>query len=93
MKLLHSHQLNMEKAMAYLAYLLLGLSVLELIDFGVRVTAGALGILLTIYLIQKTRSAIRVDKLNEQIKEQELWAKIEENNRNSMEKKRKKKLK
>jgi hypothetical protein len=83
----------MEKTLAYIAYSLLGLTVIELIDYSIRVTAGALGILLTIYLIQKTRSGIRVDRLNAEIKEQELWEKIESNNRLSMEKKRKKKVK
>jgi hypothetical protein len=84
---------HMEKTLAYIAYSLLGLTVIELIDYSIRVTAGALGILLTIYLIQKTRSGIRVDRLNAEIKEQELWEKIESNNRLSMEKKRKKKVK
>lgn len=71
MKILTSLDPQM-KLIAYLSYGLLGISIVDFVDISIRMVAGTLGILLTLYLIQKTRSGIAVDKLTKQIKEQEL---------------------
>jgi hypothetical protein len=54
------------KFLATLAYSFLGISLIDLIDYGIRWTAAGLGILLTVYLIQKTIVSTRVEKLKEQ---------------------------
>ena len=78
---------NQTKVSLYFDYfLLIALSALEYMDITIRIVAGILGVVLTIYLIRATIQKTRLDKLNAQIKENELWQIIEENNRRSMEK-------
>lgn len=73
----------MEKTLTYLAYVFLSLTLIDLIDFSLRLIAGSLGILLTIYLIKRARNGIAVDKLNRQIKEQELKSLMDHNSKTS----------
>lgn len=85
---------NQSKFSLYVDYLLLiTLAAVEYVDITIRIIAGILGVVLTIYLIRATRAKTRVDHLQAQIKEQELWSVIEENNRKSMQGKEKVRLK
>jgi hypothetical protein len=61
-----------EKVLIPAVYTLLGVSILEIIDYTIRFTAGALGIMLTVYLIQRARAATEADRLTIQIKKLEL---------------------
>lgn len=61
-----------EKVLYPLALTFLGLPLIDVIDYSIRVTAGVLGMLLTIYLIGRARSAKRLDDINIKIKELEL---------------------
>lgn len=61
-----------EKVLYPIALAFLGLPLIDVIDFSIRVTAGSLGILLTIYLIGRARSAKKLDDLSIKIKEMEL---------------------
>ena len=77
---------NQSKISLYVDYLLLiALSAIEYMDITIRIIAGILGVVLTIYLIRATMAKTRVDYLNAQIKEQELGSIIEDNLRKSME--------
>lgn len=61
-----------EKVLYPIALAFLGLPLIDVIDYSIRVTAGVLGILLTIYLIGRARSAKKLDDLSIKIKELEL---------------------
>lgn len=61
-----------EKVLYPVTLTFLGLPLIDVIDYSIRVTAGVLGILLTVYLIGRARSAKRLDDLSIKIKELEL---------------------
>lgn len=61
-----------EKVLYPITLTFLGVPLIDVIDYGIRVTAGALGILLTVYLIGRARSAKKLDDLSIKIKELEL---------------------
>lgn len=61
-----------EKVLYPITLAFLGLPLIDVIDYSIRVTAGVLGILLTIYLIGRARSAKKLDDLSIKIKELEL---------------------
>lgn len=67
-----AHVPLVEKVLIPAVYTLLGVSILEIIDYTIRFTAGALGIMLTVYLIKRAKNAAESDRLTIQIKKIEL---------------------
>ena len=63
-----AHVPLVEKVLIPAVYTLLGVSILEIIDYTIRFTAGALGIMLTVYLIKRAKNAAESDRLTIQIK-------------------------
>ena len=67
-----AHIPTIEKVLFSTALALLGVPLIDVIDYSIRCAAGALGIVLTVYLIMRARSAKKLDDLNIKIKELEL---------------------
>ena len=61
-----------EKVLYPVTLAFLGLPLVEVVDYSIRVTAGLLGACLTVYLIRRAISAKKLDDLNIEIKKLEL---------------------
>lgn len=61
-----------EKVLYPVTLAFLGLPLVDVVDYSIRVTAGVLGACLTVYLIRRAISAKKLDDLNIEIKKLEL---------------------